>query len=327
MSDSHQFLTALYGGKPDSLYACLWWRDTKRHRFYRNVQAASDAVEGANDAYVCVSLFKDRKRGNALSRALPGLWLDIDMQSESKAPVTPDQVNEFIGALPKPTMITHTPHGMHLWHLFTDLWVFKSLAAQRNAAQLCVAWERMAQETANAIGFEIDFVSDLARVMRVPGTVSGDVPITMQWFGDRYSRTAMRELVKEHWSVSAPQRSTNAKITSKDDCLLDIDPVEYVYVLTGKQPERGSKVTCPFHNDSAPSMHLYPGTKGFTCFGCGRSGGIYQFAGYLWGYLAPPIKGDNGRWQPSLLREKQFLAVQSRLFDEWEAYYERRDAA
>ena len=197
MSETHQFLTALYGGKPDSLYACLWWRDTKRHRFYRNVQAASDAVEGANDAYVCVSLFKDRKRGKDLSRAIPGLWLDIDVLSDRHPNgATPEQVDEFSGALPKPTMITHTPHGMHLWHLFTDLRVFGEPAAQRNAARLCVAWERVAQETARSMGFEIDTVSDLARVMRIPGTVSGDVPITMQWFGDRYTRTSLRELVK-----------------------------------------------------------------------------------------------------------------------------------
>ena len=155
-----------------------------------------------------------------------------------------------------PTMITHAPHGMHLWHLFTDLWEFKNLAAQRNAARLCVAWERMAQETARSMGFEIDTVSDLARVMRVPGTVSGDVPITMQWFGDRYTRTSLRELVKEHWTVPMLPRSTNAKITSKDDVLLDIEAVEYVHALTGKQPERGSKVTCPFHDDSTPSLHL-----------------------------------------------------------------------
>ena len=122
-------------------------------------------------------------------------------------------------------------------------------------------------------------------------------------------------------------RSTNAKITSKDDVLLDIEAVEYVHALTGKRPERGSKVTCPFHDDAAPSLHLYSGvTKGFHCFGCGRSGGIYQFAAYLWGYLPPPAKGNSGQWKQAPLRGPAFLNVQSRLFDEIETYYERRAA-
>ena len=89
MSEAHTFLTALYGGTPDSLYTCLWWRDTKRHRFYRNVQAASDAVEGANDAYVCVSLFKDRKRGNALSRAIPDCGSTLTTNPIQRHPLPP----------------------------------------------------------------------------------------------------------------------------------------------------------------------------------------------------------------------------------------------
>ena len=28
MTDAHTFLTALCGSKPDSPYACLWWKDT-----------------------------------------------------------------------------------------------------------------------------------------------------------------------------------------------------------------------------------------------------------------------------------------------------------
>jgi len=44
-------------------------------------------------------------------------------------------------------------------------------------------------------------------------------------------------------------------------------------------------VVCPFpdHDDSAPSFQVYPGDRGFHCFGCGRSGGPVKFVMLLRG--------------------------------------------
>lgn len=33
-----------------------------------------------------------------------------------------------------------------------------------------------------------------------------------------------------------------------------------------------SKVSCPKHSDSDPSLHLYPGDRGWFCFGCNTGG-------------------------------------------------------
>lgn len=32
------------------------------------------------------------------------------------------------------------------------------------------------------------------------------------------------------------------------------------------------KLSCPKHSDSDPSLHVYPGDKGWYCFSCGRGG-------------------------------------------------------
>ena len=66
-------------------------------------------------------------------------------------------------------------------------------------------------------------------------------------------------------------------------------PAEYVRVLASLTPNRAGKVLCPFHQESRPSLQLYPdGT--FYCFGrhskdraCRKGGTIFDFAAARWG--------------------------------------------
>lgn len=41
--------------------------------------------------------------------------------------------------------------------------------------------------------------------------------------------------------------------------------------------DRTGKVVCVFHADKTPSMKIYPGDRGFHCFGCGASGTSIDF--------------------------------------------------
>ena len=38
-----------------------------------------------------------------------------------------------------------------------------------------------------------------------------------------------------------------------------------------------NKMICPFHNDSHPSMQVYPGDGGYHCFVCGAGGDVIDF--------------------------------------------------
>lgn len=80
-----------------------------------------------------------------------------------------------------------------------------------------------------------------------------------------------------------------------DDPLLEIPPREYVEVLTGTSVGRDGKVSCPFHEDRSPSLHVFDEPeRGWFCFGCGAGGSVYDFAARLWG---------------SGVRGKQFLGL------------------
>lgn len=46
---------------------------------------------------------------------------------------------------------------------------------------------------------------------------------------------------------------------------------------------RTRKALCPFHQDTHPSMHIYPRDKGYHCFVCGVGGDVIDFVMRLFG--------------------------------------------
>ena len=61
--------------------------------------------------------------------------------------------------------------------------------------------------------------------------------------------------------------------------------------LTGQHVGRQRKITCPFHDDHTPSLHVYEHPEqGWYCFGCQRGGSIYDLAAAL--YRLPPRGRD-----------------------------------
>lgn len=53
---------------------------------------------------------------------------------------------------------------------------------------------------------------------------------------------------------------------------------EDVFEHYGIQVDRSHKAFCPFHSDTRhPSMHIYPGSRGYHCFTCGASGDVITF--------------------------------------------------
>ena len=45
----------------------------------------------------------------------------------------------------------------------------------------------------------------------------------------------------------------------------------------GFEVNRGGYINCPFHSENTPSLKVYPGNKGFHCFGCGAHGDVISF--------------------------------------------------
>lgn len=61
-----------------------------------------------------------------------------------------------------------------------------------------------------------------------------------------------------------------------------IEAIDYVFRLTGAEPNRAGYVHCPLpsHDERTPSFHCKE-TR-WRCYGCGVYGSIYELAGILW---------------------------------------------
>ncbi len=83
----------------------------------------------------------------------------------------------------------------------------------------------------------------------------------------------------------------------------------YVGDLLRSQPGRNRKVSCPFHDDEQPSLHVYPtGERGWCCFSCRRGGTIYDLAAGLWGLQTRGIDFHELRSRLLALYERELNA-------------------
>jgi DNA primase len=53
--------------------------------------------------------------------------------------------------------------------------------------------------------------------------------------------------------------------------------MQQVALHYGFRPNSAGFIKCPFHNDKTASVKLYPGTRGFHCFGCHIGGSVIDF--------------------------------------------------
>lgn len=60
---------------------------------------------------------------------------------------------------------------------------------------------------------------------------------------------------------------------------------------------RDGMALCPFHGEKTPSMKIYPGDRGFYCFGCGAGGDVIEFTAMLF---------DLSRKQAAVQLDKDF---------------------
>lgn len=188
------FVEDLFGGIDEELWTLFWTlgagseRPKRSHWSRVTVDAAELAqqihglIEG-NDVYVSVSVAETnfgptRRIGNAEAAGIMGLWADIDIadpEVHKKWNLPPDEesAHQLLAdvGLP-PSIVVHSGHGLQVWWLFDEFWRFENEEARLSAAQLAQSWNTTLRVRAAAKGWTIDSTFDLARVMRIPGTIN-----------------------------------------------------------------------------------------------------------------------------------------------------------
>ena len=174
---------------PDSGLSMLLWSakdKDKRSEYFKDVDAAKArskelSAEG-RDVYFGLGLGPDgqadhHKRFKVSDvKAITALWLDADYglhDSGKKYPETSDDALALIRQIfLQPSLIVDSGGGFHVYWLLKEPWEFSDDDDKKSAQRLVSAWQNMIQSIWRKAGFTIDSTKDLARVLRVPGTMN-----------------------------------------------------------------------------------------------------------------------------------------------------------
>jgi hypothetical protein len=261
------FLGALFEKKPEQSFIQIWNKRNKSSSYAKDVRtAAVRAVAVRRDAYVSVGLVSrdlgKEKRGAAKDViGIPGFWADIDVNGgpDNKTGHAPDvdAALDLVGVALPPTIIVNSGYGIQGWWLFEEPWIFPNGEERKRAAQLSAGWIARMRKEAKARGFTIDAVQDLARLMRVPGTVNGkggqasDVTVVKD-DGPRYSL----EVIAEHVEQTSAPVELGERVDIAPDGQLPYKKLEAMIENNDRFAETWKRKRTDF-KDQSPSTYCF----------------------------------------------------------------------
>ncbi|MCC6777841.1 MAG: hypothetical protein IT537_14600 [Hyphomicrobiales bacterium] len=176
-----EFLTLLWGAKPEQQYVLLWTLPDKRSHWFTDLDKAAEfaaEVGQQKDVYVGVGCSKEqygpaRRCKSEEITGLSGLGTDLDLLSAAHKKALPPTIPEALTIPPielPPSILVSTGNGVHPWWLFKEPLIFDSDEERQAAARTLTRWHKLLERNAAARGWTYDKLADLARILRIPGT-------------------------------------------------------------------------------------------------------------------------------------------------------------
>lgn len=302
MGDLERYLQVLAAAEPEGRFLELRYRRAvgMGQRFLPAVDVDGAArlarqLGAGSDTYVGVALRDRPAGGRGAVTDSRMLFVEVDAQASRR-------LLQRAPAPPSMTVQSGTPGHLHAYWL---------LSRSVPGPEIKAANRKLAYR----VGGDLASV-DEARILRPPQTLNfkhqPPRPVVLEAL-DADRVYDLRDLLRglddpPGYQAAMPSRAVTAVRRrgafdgdGVDAVLRAIATAEYVQRLTGLGPNRDGKVSCPWHEDRTPSLHLYPNGQ-WCCFGCRRGGTIYDFAGAHWGV---ETKGS------------AFVELRSRLADEF----------
>lgn len=243
---TEQFLSTLFRNKPEDDYILIWKKHLPDHTGQELKTSAwfksiDDAVKYCQqngqpaDIYVGCGTspknFGEKRRCLASEIAgIPAVWLDIDILDPAhKKPNLPEsetKAQELINAFPlHPTMIIHSGHGYQCWWIFEQFLSFQNKMDLREEASNFVhqfIWSM--RDLARSMGYDLDMTFDLARVMRVPGSLNlkdpeNPKPVKLSYISDSFFnhvefKQALDQFINDLGTKATPIEPLGKRVTS-----------------------------------------------------------------------------------------------------------------
>lgn len=177
---AHNFLQNMFGSISEG-WLTLWTLEDKTPYWF-NVLDLKSAVDTAmylsesKNVYFGLGLRKTKLPGNQRGKSkhvvwLPCIWVEIDLKGGQHAAQnlpTEEEAKEILDTFPlEPSIIVHSGGG---WHCYWNFDIAAGIEDMSKATKLLRHFQENFIKLAEKQGFHIDSTSDLARVLRVPGT-------------------------------------------------------------------------------------------------------------------------------------------------------------
>lgn len=115
--------------------------------------------------------------------ALTCLWVDIDIESAEGHKGAKRRARDLEHALDvvrtigmhgilKPSILVNSGGGLHAYWTLKEAWVFGEDGTREEADMMLLRWKSFCMGISSGMGVDLDAVFDMARILRVPGTVN-----------------------------------------------------------------------------------------------------------------------------------------------------------
>jgi len=179
---THLWLRTLFGKSPGFFTVIVfvngqphtkWYATSAIDRVAPQIEAAAEKY----DVYCSVATYKakpEKGRGSLKDvQSISGYWADLDIGTEGHHPAqrpnpeTELEALSIIRDMPDATAVIHSGGGLQVWWLFDEPWVFEDpVDAQRASNE----WQNRLVKAGESLGYHVDSLGDLPRILRVPGT-------------------------------------------------------------------------------------------------------------------------------------------------------------
>jgi hypothetical protein len=240
-----EFLHELFdAGLASGCQISLFTVPEKRARRFSSIPAAvqvAQTLATTQNVYFNVGMIAGEPKGRGKAEdvsAIVALWADVDFQSAAHAnhslPADATDFERLIPELPlPPSLIVDSGNGRHLYWLLRDPWLFADKDDRSRGTLFAKGWHEMVCRAASRLGWSLENLGDITRVLRLPGTVNRKdsqslkpvTIITADW-SRRYSLDDFEPFlpVEQPQSVDIPQSADSSPQLSGLSLLPDSEP-------------------------------------------------------------------------------------------------------
>jgi hypothetical protein len=229
-----------------------------------------------------------RGRGTAADVAyLAALWADLDVAGPGHSPAadalplppTRAAAIDAVATLPPPSVFVDSGGGLQAWWLFAEpLAIDDSNRAE--VAEVAAGWGRALVAAGAAKGWHVDDVSDLARILRPPGTVNrkpGRAPAPVfivpgEGCADLYDLDELRP----HLVAAPPMPERSTRPTAPPPQLGNMGPADAFEHLTWAEilePLRWTYAGYEVIDGAEVELWRRPGAESYCSLKCWPNGG------------------------------------------------------